>query len=571
MKKIILILISCLLTLLLVAQPSDKFLILDMVHHNPGEPLTKTEFRKPEKLKEYNYNGMVTNEFKFPQCALTFSKVDKRIFPKGSQERQWTDELKKEIWAQIRECHQNGLESFYFMDIIVLPKKLVELYKDEICDENGKISFSKPKTWEIHKMMLNELFNTFPDMDGLVIRTGETYTHSIPHHMGNGPVDYQNKYNESIETHAKLMQLLRDEVCVKRGKKVVYRTWDFGFFHIQPEYYLTVTNQVEPHPNLYLAIKHTNGDYFRTFPFNKTLTLGKHKQVVEVQCQREYEGKGAFTNYVANAVINGFEETKGDQLRGLNDIKDDQLFSGVWTWSRGGGWFGPFLKNEFWCDMNAYVVSQWANNPNRAEEEIFKEYASKVGISVASYPYFRKMCLLSPDAIIRGRGSLIHPVNVVWTRDHYLAGESQLSWIFDDIIKENLIEESLYEMKVSVAIWKDILDYSEKIECENKETEQYLRTSAKYGYLLHRVMEQGWIVMLKGYAGDKTGAYDKLSIALAIEKYDQYWKEYQALTGSNPDSASLYYDQYLEWDKDDYHVIHMVDGMGAMVDRYRKL
>ena len=40
-----------------------------------------------------------------------------------------------------------------------------------------------------------------------------------------------------------------------------------------------------------ITIKHTNGDYFRTYPFNKTLTLSKHKQIVEVQCQREYEGK----------------------------------------------------------------------------------------------------------------------------------------------------------------------------------------------------------------------------------------------------------------------------------------
>ena len=150
--------------------PQD-YIVMDMVHHNPGEPMTETSFREPAKLASYGYNGMVINEFKFPQCALTFDKFDKRIFPKGSEEREWALSLQKEIRQQIRDCHKQGLKCYYFTDIIVLPKRLVELYKSEICDESGKISFRKEKTWEIHRLMLRELFNTFPEMDVLVIRT----------------------------------------------------------------------------------------------------------------------------------------------------------------------------------------------------------------------------------------------------------------------------------------------------------------------------------------------------------------------------------------------------------------
>jgi len=545
---------------------------MDMVHHNPGEAQTESMFRNPSKLASYNFNGVVINEFKFPQCAVSFDKFDKQIFPKGSQDRQWIENLTKEIREQISECHKNGLKAYYFTDIIVLPKKLVELYKDDICDENGRISFEKPKTWEIHRIMLKELFDQFPEMDGLVIRTGETYTHNIPYHTGNGPVDYNNRYDESIKIHTKLMQLLREEVCVKRNKKVIYRTWDFGFFHTRPDYYLNVTNNVETHPNLYIAIKHTDGDYFRTFPFNKTITLGKHKQIIEVQCQREYEGKGAYPNYVANAVINGFEETKNDtKPRCLNDIKDNPLFYGIWTWSRGGGWHGPYISNEFWCDINTYVMSQWANNPNRKEEDIFYEYALKQGLSKESLPYFRKLCLLTPDAIIRGRGSLIHSVEVTWTRDHYLAGIERSQAVLDEIISKNIVDESLYEMKTATAIWKDIVDLSQQIQCSNKATEEYIRISSQYGYLLHAIMEQGWIVMLKGYQGDKIGEYDLISINLAIEKYDKSWNEYKKLKEDNPSCASLYHDQYLEWDEKDKHKIHFIDGMGASINKYRNL
>lgn len=549
------------------------YLVMDMVHHNPGDAMTQTEFRKPEKLASFGMNAMVINEFKFPQCAVSFEKFDKRIFPKGSEEREWVETLTGEIRKQIDECHKNGLQVFYFTDIIVLPKRLVELYKDEICDEKGRISFEKPKTWEIHRLMLEELFRRFPKMDGLVIRTGETYTHNIPYHIGNGPVDYKNRYEESIRIHARLMNLLREEVCVKRGKKVIYRTWDFGYFHARPDYYLAVTGQVEPHENLYLAVKHTQGDYLRTFHFNKTLTLGEHRQVVEVQCQREYEGKGAFPNYVAGSVINGFEETKRDAApRCLNDIKHHPLFSGVWTWSRGGGWYGPYLSNELWCDLNTYVMSQWALSPDRAEEEIFHEYANRIGISESSYPYFRRLCLLTPDAIIRGRGSLIHSVSVTWTRDHYLGGVNQLKRVFDEILKKDLVDESLYEMRLAVALWEDIVALSKQVECSDKSIEHYIRTSAMYGLCLHRIMEQGWIVMLKGYQGEQTGVLDKEVIRQAAACYDRSWQEYRRLKEENSDCATLYHDRYVKFNIDGIrNKIGFVDGMGASVRKYREM
>lgn len=64
-------------------------------------------------------------------------------------------------------------------------------------------------------------------------------------------------------------------------------------------------DRVEPHPNLLVAVKHTQLDYWRTVPFNPTIGIGHHRQIIEVQCQREYEGKGAYPNYVGQGVING--------------------------------------------------------------------------------------------------------------------------------------------------------------------------------------------------------------------------------------------------------------------------
>lgn len=96
--------------------------------------------------------------------------------------------------------------------------------------------------------------------------------------------------------------------------------------------------QVETHENLVFSIKHTAKDFWRTIPFNRTIGVGKHRQIIEVECQREYEGKGAFPNYVIDGVVNGFEEFRTQPRTGpigLAEVADNSVIAGIWTWSRG--------------------------------------------------------------------------------------------------------------------------------------------------------------------------------------------------------------------------------------------
>jgi hypothetical protein len=59
-------------------------------------------------------------------------------------------------------------------------------------------------------------------------------------------------------------------------------------------YYEQMTNQIPTHPQLYFSIKHSAGDFTRPAVWNPQLGTGKHAQIVEVELQREYEGKGAY-------------------------------------------------------------------------------------------------------------------------------------------------------------------------------------------------------------------------------------------------------------------------------------
>lgn len=558
-------------------------IVVDMVHHNPGEPLTITAFNNPKYLKKLGYGGQIMNDFTFAHAAITFDALSPEIFPKGSKEREWVLKAADRVRNNIKAAHAAGIKVYYFTDVIVLPKKLVSLYHDEICDAKGKISFEKPKTIEIHRLMLKELFNTFPDLDGLVIRTGETYLNNVPYHTGNNPI------TNGTSSHVKLINLLREEVCEKRNKQIFYRTWSFGGMHDSAAYYLEVTNQIEPHKNLVFSIKHTKGDYHRTFDFNPTLGFGKHPQLVEVECQREYEGKGAFPNYVMDGVINGFEEyntikpQKG--LKSLNELKSNPHFAGVWSWSRGGGWVGPYISNEFWCKLNAYVISHWGLNTNRTEESVFNSFMDENGIKdIKARKAFRKLCLLSAQGVLRGHESAKYTFDkdwVWWMRDEFLGGidtfsvsqksfpsEGYLHAAYSYYYANNLLDKVIQEKFEAMAMWQQIVSLSKDVKMTNKADEKYLLVSSQYGLLLHTIIANGWKIMAIGFTGDKTGKYDLTELNTAIKEYDKAWEAYKKLKSTYPSCASLYKPYAFIYIPPTYH---SEQGMGASVDKYRKL
>jgi len=552
-----------------IAQQKPVY-ILDMVHNNPGESLTQTVYNNPAFLKQQGYNGQVINDFTFAHAAITFDSLNPDIFPRGSKERAWVMQAADKVRANIKCAHAAGEKCYYFTDIIVLPKHLVELYHDEICDEKGKVSFERPKTIEIHRIMFKELFDTFPDLDGLIIRTGETYLNNVPYHTGNNPI------SNGVESHIRLINLLRKEVCVKRNKMVFYRTWLSAGMDTKPDVYLSVTDKIEPHPNLVFSVKHTKGDYQRTMDFNPTLGIGKHPQIVEVQCQREYEGKGAYPDYIMDGVINGFEEfninTPQAGFKGLKEVVKTQQYKGIWSWSRGGGWVGPYITNEFWCKLNAYVISHWAANTQQTEEQVFNRFMNENGIKGKSRKVFRELCLLSARAVLRGHDSAILPFKSGWTfwmRDEFLSGtDGRLEDVFKTFYNSGTLQKAVDEKYKAAAMWRKIVELGRQISLPNKTDQEYIHVSCQYGLLLHQIIAEGWNIMALGYMGDQTGKYDKGKIALSIKRYDEYWKAYRQLKENNPQCATLYTPYQWANNPPSYH---KEQGMGASVDKYRRI
>jgi hypothetical protein len=537
--------------------------LLDMVHFNPGELPPTTAFLDPHHLSDWGYSGKVI--YSNIEGVPTFEAIAPGLIAPNSNEKQWADETAVRIAERIRAAKAAGLQTYAWMQCVVLPKAIVARFHDEICDPLGRIDIELPGTQRLLRAHFREIFQRFPDLDGLVIRTGEIYLHELPYHTSSGADQRELQQGSTAiihgeRSHRALLDVLRSEVCSKLGRSVFYRTWDFGQnFHTNPRYYLAVTDSIEPHPKLVFSIKHQAGDFHQLTRFNPTLMIGKHRQIVEVQCQREGYGKGSHPYYIGKGVIEGWEEfawlMKSCEARGLRDISDNPLFAGIWTWSRGGGWDGPYIKDELWCALNARVISQFEQNQGRTEEKIFADASRRLGLQEEDVGKFRELNLLSTRAVLRGQlTTLGAEIDVWWVRDDKL-GAPNLS----DFIQKGIVEESITEKCEAVAMWKEIEKLSTSIAFPSGETNDFVRTSATYGRMKYTVIQHGWTILLLGQIGDQAKIYDKRRIAQAIADYDEAWKAWRELKETRPSCSTLYKD----------YTFDGKPGLGAAVNRYR--
>ncbi|MDB2385021.1 hypothetical protein N9V96_00950 [Polaribacter sp.] len=528
MKKVI-IFIFILLGAKAIAQNKGSVLsplILDMVHHNPGEAPYKTKYNNPAVIKEMGYNGKVYFLFESPALAINWESVDKDILPKGSKDRKWVDAKATQIKQMHATCKAANMAIYAMSDLVLFPKRLIEKYKIENSFGNPNDSLTE----KLIRAQINEMFTQFPDLDGLVVRIGETYLHDAPYHLGA----IEDKKNPE-KTIIPLINILKEEICEKRNKQLIFRTW--GAFDVNLEAYMKVSNAIEPHENLIISIKHCEGDFHRANAFSKVIGQGRHRQIIEVQSAREYEGKGAYPNYIANGVINGFEEYDSMPEEKINSIQEfvntkPELYAGVWTWSRGGGWDGPYIKDELWCDLNSWVIAQWGQNTNKSEEFIFNRYATeRLNLKGNDVAKFRKLCLLSAEAVVRGRNSTYRDMNPWWTRDQGIA------WPM--VVKGDLEQKrNLLQKDESIAKWKEIVKLAKSIDWQNEATKNHAIGSSKYGLKLYKIYRT--LVYMK-YADDHG---DKKEVKKWIKAYDKAWKEYNKLEKEYNTIATLYTQNY---------------------------
>ncbi len=547
--------------------------VLDFVHNNPGEAPYVTKYTDPYYLKTLGFNGSVVHWH--VNCAVDYSSLAPDAIAPESDEYRWIHGKASAIDSALAVFDQAGLAVYPFTDFCVFPKSIWEKFGNEIsAGSSGKPDINMPMTRKLLKVQIDEIFSRFPSLGGLTLRFGETYLHDTPWHSGNSPIG-----TNAVDDHVTLINLLREEVCVKRNKKLFYRTWDFGFnFHNNPEFYLAVTDRVDPHPNLIFSIKYQQDDYHRMTPFNPTLGIGRHQQIVESQSRMEAYGKGAHPYYVASGVIDGWPETVKEiefgthrftgrmtpegSPRGISDLVDTGLLKGVMTWSHGGGWQGPYIKNEIWTDLNTYVVAKWAQNPSLSESELFNDFCSHIGLDSANAALFRRIATLSIEGVRKGQLNSYVKNDVWWSRDEFFSASSNVP-IIREAFQLGVVDSILAEKDEAVSIWSEIASLSDSMNCEDEELLDAIRVSCEYGRIKYDLIRHMWRLMVESYKYDAFGEMDKARVKISLDSYDRLWNEWRRLKDNSDSCASIYTDLAFRNKRE--------GSVGELVDRLKKL
>eukprot|EP00039_Didymoeca_costata_P021575 m.344894 g.344894 ORF g.344894 m.344894 type:complete len:615 (-) comp25378_c0_seq1:11-1855(-) len=528
-------------------------------------------------------------------------------YTQNSAAEAWRVQAVASLQKDISSLRSAGFDVFSTMDIFVIPATIVGNYSHKMYNGTEKRILLNNFTISLINGIMDEVFETFPELAGIVVRVGENYggPKCPVSWIGNGAVNFRLPFEEQQMQYIIFITALRESVCVKHNKYMIFRTWDTsGFspasparFHPSLSYYLNVTNAVAPHANLIFSVKHVALDFWRWVGWNPCLAQGQHNQIVEVECQREYEGKGAMPSYIGDGVINGFPEFGHNKI-GVKSLANNSKIVGMWTWASGGGWNGPHLKKDLisyiWPMTNALVLaSWWTNNPGTTQEtEAFARFCrTTLNITEADQcELLHEISLMSQDAILYTRYCSIYDMTLQgpecgsvscmptnnWMRDDRLNGlqalgsskgaygnEGAIHYLFHS----NKSDGALQEKKQAISTWQLMQTKFQNFSDIYTDVKKTVSTSIQYGLLLSQVIYYGWEVMVLGYQGNQTGVYDIPALHQAISSYDKARIAYNATILNSTIAATPYLDAY----EGGLNDIAWKPGLGKSVDSFRQI
>ena len=223
------ILFACQLVLAGSYEVENERILVDLVQNNPGDPVgwQMTKYADPQVLASLNYTAKMSMGENSPVLAVNFSSLGS-FFEENSVELAWMESYALDRDTFIEYIHSAGLKAFFFVDMIVLPLKVIDHYKDQILNKDGYIVFNNV-TAKILTAMFTETLQQFPGIEGLVIRTGETFTYDTPYHKGNSPTVGIKSYIDQQQIWIPFIKYLRDLICEEMKTTLLFRSWDsFG-------------------------------------------------------------------------------------------------------------------------------------------------------------------------------------------------------------------------------------------------------------------------------------------------------------------------------------------------------
>ena len=348
---------------------------------NPGEPRMETRFRDPAVLAELGFNGLALYE------TVAWSGVREAAEVDDAELRAWLVRTGEEAEAEVVRAQGAGLEAWLCTDALALPAARVAAEPALRCTNRAdRLCIGSDAAVDAFAAGLRAMLRRHPGAAGVVLRVGETDAARMPHLTGNdvyrtlGGGCTRCRRLDAAERVLRLARVAHAVVVQGAGRRLILRAWNVrpGGMHDDPAVAEAVAAGLPGDPaagNLLLSFKFTAGDFRRYQPWNPaSLACGAWPVLYELQCQREFEGKGVLPDWQAPLWRDGPPEAPPERARpaGLAAAASAVNFAGTLGWVRGGGWGGPFVSDETWIDANAFAAAGLARAPD-AEADALRE------------------------------------------------------------------------------------------------------------------------------------------------------------------------------------------------------
>lgn len=414
-----------------------------------------------EQALKWGYNAVMIEPW--PSLAL-YEQYNPAIYEASTygQQRAWVEEQRRKAREEITRAKALHLKVIAPGDVISFPKQMMNLYGARMSDGAAppRYCIERDAVREALSAGLDEVLREFPEIDGIMVRTGENY--ELGPLAGNTPQSSTCTRSDGLEKLAATVRLLDETVTQKHGRLLIQRAWDLGSdgAHAQPNNTKRLASVVGTPAQPLLSYKVTQTDFWRYNPLNPNFAHTVGPRMVEFQAAREFEGKGAFPNYIGGIYAGGAPESpEPGGLRAASGWGVDA----AWVWPKGGGWDGPQITSSLWLDANNYALSRLLWDPQQDPKALAYNWAAQ-RFGAAAAPGITALLELSPQAALKGMYIQCYATkqdawspNNLWVRDDIITGDYRLNDIYQACKQEPDFSAAIAEKQEAVALVDEML------------------------------------------------------------------------------------------------------------------
>ncbi|MBI1337535.1 MAG: hypothetical protein GC164_11295 [Phycisphaera sp.] len=441
---------------------------------NPGEPLAESRYRDPRVLREMGFNGVILFE------TVGLSGLDGPDSVADTELRRWVSHQFERVEQRVRAAKEAGLDAYVVFDTLTLARDVVERQVAALTCKGRPTTLCPGSDAAIEKSVasLESMLNRLPDAAGVVLRFGDNDASRLPYLVGNDiHIPHCSRCSPlgRADRIVRVLDRFYEAVVNKLNRRLIARAWNVrpDGMHDSAELCQRLAKRLPGNPDdpndhrFVLSFKFTQTDFWRYQSWNpSSLVFGNRPIIYELECQREFEGKGGIPNWQAPLWRDGPPEMQDPRenpmidkpMAGLARVSEVANVAGLWAWVRGGGWGGPFVTNETWIDANVFAVPKLADDPQLDLDQLADDWiANRLEITEPALTQAIKSLLEdSPNIVLYGfyigpyakaLGKPWHP-NSDWIQDDMI--DAQSAWRIVQHLGDAGLDEAVREKQLAV-------------------------------------------------------------------------------------------------------------------------